>query len=78
MDTISNYRQVRLILSPWEGAWNRAYWSLHFLTVRQGVPRSEVAQDGLVIVGMETPTQGVLSEAMAQVCRQIAESSPRR
>jgi len=46
MDSISNYRQVRLIISPWEGEWARAYWSVHFLTVKQGIPRSQVADDG--------------------------------
>ena len=56
-DQISNYRQVRLILSPWEGSWDRAYWSVHFLTVKQGIPRSSVAADGLVILGSEVPTQ---------------------
>ena len=57
MDRISNYRQVRLILSPWEGSWDRAYWSVHFLTVKQGIPRSSVAADGLIVLKTETATQ---------------------
>lgn len=77
-DRISNYRQVRLILSPWEGDWRRAYWSLHFLTVRQGVPRSEVAQDGLIIVGEEVPTRLALSEALASLCSHLATSQRSR
>lgn len=67
-DRISNYRQVRLILSPWEGEWNRAYWSVHFLSVRQGVPRSEVADDGLIMLGTETPTQDQFWSALASLC----------
>lgn len=68
MDRVSNYRQVRLILSPWEGAWDRAYWSVHFLTVKQGIPRSEVADDGLIILGSETPTQEQFWSALASLC----------
>lgn len=56
-DQISNYRQVRLILSPWEGSWDRAYWSVHFLTVKQGIPRSEVAEDGLILLNTQVPTR---------------------
>lgn len=64
-DRISNYRQARLILSPWEGSWARAYWSTHFMTVRAGVPRSEVSADGLLILGTETPTRRDFYAAMA-------------
>ena len=67
-DQISNYRQVRLILSPWEGVWSRAYWSVHFLTVRNGVPRSQVADDGLLMLGSETPTQDQFWAALASLC----------
>ena len=67
-DRISNYRQVRLILSPWEGEWSRAYWSVHFLSVRQGVPRSEVADDGLIMLGSEVPTQAEFWSALASLC----------
>jgi hypothetical protein len=67
-DRISNYRQVRLILNPWEGDWNRAYWSVHFLTVKQGIPRSEVAADGLVRIDSLVPTQDQFWSALADVC----------
>jgi hypothetical protein len=77
-DRISNYRQVRLILSPWEGDWTRAYWSVHFLTVRQGIPRSEVAADGLVRVGAEVPSQDLFWSALADVCLQNAGRSTTR
>lgn len=56
-DRISNYRQVRLILQPSDGDWRRAYWSLHFVTVRQGVPRTDVVEDGLILIPSETPTR---------------------
>lgn len=74
-DQISNYRQVRLIISPWEGQWARAYWSVHFLSVRQGVPRSEVADDGLIYLGSEVPTQAEFWEVLASLC---AERAARR
>ena len=67
-DHVSNYRQVRLILSPWEGEWSRAYWSVHFLAVRNGVPRSEVADDGLILLGTGVPTQGEFWSALASLC----------
>lgn len=70
-DRVSNYRQVRLILSPWEGDWQRAYWSLHFLTVRQGIPRSQVASDGLLIVGSSTPTQAEFYAAMSDLLKTL-------
>lgn len=74
-DRISNYRQVRLILSPWEGEWNRAYWSVHFLSVRQGVPRSEIADDGLILLGSPTPTQGEFWSVLASLCAGRATNS---
>lgn len=74
-DQISNYRQVRLILSPWEGQWSRAYWSVHFLSVKQGIPRSHVADDGLVMLGEQVPTQEHFWAALASLC---AERSHRR
>lgn len=67
-DSISNYRQVRLILSPWEGEWSRAYWSVHFLTVRQGIPRSQVADDGLIMLGSQAPTADQFWSALASLC----------
>lgn len=67
-DQISNYRQVRLILSPWEGQWSRAYWSVHFLSVRQGIPRSQVADDGLIMLGSEVPTQAEFWSVLASLC----------
>lgn len=67
-DSISNYRQVRLIISPWEGEWSRAYWSVHFLTVKQGIPRSEVADDGLILLGGDQPTQAEFWSALASLC----------
>jgi len=67
-DRVSNYRQVRLILSPWEGEWSRAYWSVHFLTVQQGIPRAQVADDGLIMLGSGTPTQQEFWSALAAVC----------
>lgn len=67
-DTVSNYRQVRLIISPWEGEWRRAYWSVHFLTVRNGVPRSQVADDGLIMLGSDVPTQAEFWSALASLC----------
>lgn len=76
-DRISNYRQVRLILSPWEGSWQRAYWSIHFLSVRQGVPRSAVAEDGLLILGSEVPEQGVVWAAIESLARMHGASPPR-
>lgn len=76
-DTISNYRQVRLILSPWEGDWTRAYWSVHFLTVRAGVPRTEIAEDGLLLLGSDTPTQGVFWAALAALAREHGASPSR-
>ena len=72
MDQISNYRQVRLILSPWEGQWDRAYWSVHFLSVRQRIPRSQVADDGLIMLGSSVPTQGQFWEALASLCAERA------
>lgn len=72
MDQISNYRQVRLILSPWEGQWDRAYWSVHFLSVRQGIPRSQVADDGLIMLGSSVPTQGQFWAALASLCAERA------
>lgn len=71
-DAISNYRQVRLIISPWEGAWSRAYWSVHFLSVRQGVPRSHVADDGLILLGSEVPTQDQFWSTLASLCHERA------
>lgn len=73
-DTISNYRQVRLIISPWEGMWDRAYWSVHFLTVKQGIPRSEVADDGLIILGSAAPTAAQFWSALASLCAANAEN----
>jgi len=71
-DRVSNYRQVRLIISPWEGRWNRAYWSVHFLSVKQGVPRSEIAEDGLIVLGSEAPSQQQFWSALARLCAQQA------
>ena len=68
MDSISNYRQVRLIISPWEGEWARAYWSVHFLTVKQGIPRSQVADDGLILLGTDKPQQKDFWAALASLC----------
>lgn len=65
MDRISNYRQARLTLSPFEGDWRRAFWSTHFITVRQGIPRSEVTADGLLMMGTDTPTRRDFYAAMA-------------
>lgn len=76
-DRISNYRQVRLILSPWEGTWSRAYWSIHFLSVRQGVPRSAVAEDGLLLLGSEVPEQSVVWAAIGALAREHG-ASPQR
>lgn len=67
-DRVSNYRQVRLIISPWEGQWNRAFWSVHFVTVRQGVPRTQVADDGLIMLGTETPEQSEFWSALSSLC----------
>jgi len=67
-DRISNYRQVRLIISPWEGQWSRAYWHVHFLTVKQGIPRTQVADDGLIMLGSQTPTQEDFWAALASLC----------
>lgn len=75
MDKISNYRQVRLIISPWEGQWNRAYWSVHFLSVKQGIPRSEVADDGLIVIAKELPTQKDFWSALASLCLDRADMS---
>ena len=72
MDNISNYRQVRLIISPWEGEWRRAYWSVHFLTVKQGIPRSEVARDGLIALGSDVPTAADFWLAIAALCEKNA------
>lgn len=74
-DRISNYRQIRLIISPWEGEWNRAYWSVHFLTVKQGIPRSEVADDGLLVLSGGTPTQSDFWSALASLCAERARIS---
>jgi len=71
-DRISNYRQVRLIVSPWEGEWQRAYWSVHFLSVKQGVPRSEVADDGLILLGSDTPTQAQFWAVLASLAAERA------
>lgn len=76
-DTVSNYRQVRLILSPWEGSWQRAYWSIHFLSVRQGVPRSAVAEDGLLILGSEVPEQSVVWASIGALARMHGASPAR-
>lgn len=70
-DRVSNYRQVRLILSPWEGDWQRAYWSIHFLTVRQGVPRSEVAEDGLLILGRDVPERSDFYRALSDLLKTL-------
>ena len=67
-DRISNYRQVRLILSPHEGSWERCYWSVHFLTVKQGIPRSQIAADGLIVLTSDVPTQGEFWSALAALC----------
>jgi hypothetical protein len=71
-DTVSNYRQVRLILSPWEGDWQRAYWSIHFLSVRQGVPRSEVAEDGLLIIGKDVPTRADFYRSLVDLLKTLS------
>lgn len=71
-DRVSNYRQVRLIISPWEGEWKRAYWSVHFLTVKAGVPRSEVADDGLIVLGSDVPSQRDFWAALASLCAERA------
>jgi len=71
-DRISNYRQVRLILNPWEGEWSRAYWSVHFLSVKAGVPRSEVADDGLILLGSAVPTQTQFWGVLASLCAERA------
>ena len=77
-DQVSNYRQVRLIISPWEGEWRRAYWSVHFLTVKQGIPRSQVADDGLIMLGSDAPTQDQFWSVLASLCRERAtRSAPR-
>jgi len=74
-DRISNYRQVRLIISPWEGQWSRAYWSVHFLTVKQGVPRSQIADDGVIMLGSEQPTAAQFWSVLASLCADQAGQS---
>jgi hypothetical protein len=72
-DQISNYRQVRLILNPHNGDWTKAYWSVHFVSVRQGVPRTEVADHGLIEIPSKTPTQAQFWHALAVLCMDRGE-----
>lgn len=45
-DTISNYRQVRLVLQVPSGDGGRVYWSLNAVRTRKGIPSSVCIADG--------------------------------
>lgn len=47
-DTISTYRQVRLVLQIPQDKRSQSYWSLHAVGVKRGVPTSRIVLDGYV------------------------------
>lgn len=46
-DRVSQYRQIRLTITPSEGS-DRAYWHVLAMTVRGGVPSSKILTDGFI------------------------------
>lgn len=69
-DTISSYRQVRLVINLANVENGRTYWSLHFVGVYKGVPRSKVVLDGYVAEMDPMPTVEEVLEAIAAVASQ--------
>lgn len=48
VDQISNYRQVRLLVTPGVYAGGRSHFALHAVLVRKGVPHTRALASGLV------------------------------
>lgn len=47
-DTISTYRQIRLLIQVAPEGTHRSYWSLHAVGVKRGIPSSTILLDGFV------------------------------
>jgi hypothetical protein len=47
-DVISNYRSVRLIITPGLYAGGKSHFALHAVIVRKGVPHTRALASGLV------------------------------
>lgn len=69
-DRISNYRQVRLILQVPQAQSERAYFSIHAVGVRNGIPSSQILTDGWVPLAHATPTTEEILEALDACVRQ--------
>lgn len=69
-DQISNYRQVRLVLQVPSQPGSRAYWSLHAVGVKRGIPVSRILLDGWVPLAASTPTTEEILEALDAAVRQ--------
>lgn len=71
-DRISTYRQVRLILNPADGSWQSAYWHLHLLDVRKGIPHARILEDGIIVVGKDQPQAEDFWAALADITASLA------
>lgn len=69
-DTISTYRQVRLIINPTSSMEGRTYWSLHAVAVLKGVPHTRVLGSGYVFDLGSRPSE----QAIWAMIRALADS----
>lgn len=68
MDTISNYRQVRLILNPHPIDPAVCGYQVVALTVRKGIPRAETLRHGQLVSGAEPLSRSDFWAMMARIC----------
>lgn len=73
-DSISNYRQVRLIIDLPHGEETRCHWSLIALSVRKGVPYAQVLERGWTIVLPSKPGVAQIWEALSGVWESMADA----
>lgn len=69
-DVKSTYRQARLVLQVPSMPGGRAYYSLHVVGVRNGVPTAKVLVDGHVRLRPLNPTTEEILEALQEALAQ--------
>jgi len=74
-DSISNYRQVRLVINPHPLDHCQASWHVTAIRVRKGIPHSQIWAGGSILIGDEPVSQSDFWAALASLC---AEQAARR
>ena len=69
-DRISTYRQVRLVIQVPRSRDQRAYYSLHAVGVKGGIPTAKVLVDGVVNLAPRNPTTEEILEALLAAVEQ--------